>query len=299
MILKAIRTIILKPLRFIYKKIIQWLMKDTSPKRPYLCDFEKITYEVKPADILLIEGQNRVSGIIQQLTHSPWSHAAMYIGRLSDISDIHLRKLIKNKFPELTQEQLVIESQLGSGTIVSPLSKYIDDHIRICRPKGITPTDIKKVIKYSLTHLGTKYSVRHILDLARLLLPMSIIPRRLKSTLFTLRAGKPTEEICSTLIAEAFASVKFPILPHISFSEQKGYELMRRNPKLLTPSNFDYSPYFDIIKYPIFDIEHRGTYHNLPWSEKVLIDEENQITSEHSKSADTKKPTPKTPPKEN
>lgn len=38
---------------------------------------------MKPGDILLIEGHNRISGIIEYLTRSTWSHAALYVGPIS------------------------------------------------------------------------------------------------------------------------------------------------------------------------------------------------------------------------
>ena len=46
-----------------------------------------------------------------------------------------------------------------------------------------------------------------------------------------------------------------------------GVQLFRRNPKLCTPSDFDYSPYFEIIKYPFLDFATHSSYRLLPWSE--------------------------------
>ena len=87
--------------------------------------------------------------------------------------------------------------------------------MRICRPDGIAREDNQKVLSYAIRQLGMPYNVRQILDLARLLFPWSILPRRWRSSLFVYNAGDATQQICSTLIAEAFASVKFPILPVI------------------------------------------------------------------------------------
>ena len=56
------------------------------------------------------------------------------------------------------------------------------------------------------------------------------------------------------MIAEAFATVQFPILPLVQRDEGDHMQLFRRNPKLCTPSDFDYSPYFEIIKYPFLDL---------------------------------------------
>ena len=41
--------------------------------------------QIRPGDVLLVEGRSRLSRIIQLMTRSAWSHAALYIGdRLGD-----------------------------------------------------------------------------------------------------------------------------------------------------------------------------------------------------------------------
>ena len=68
------------------------------------------------------------------------------------------------------------------------------------------------------------------------------------------------------MIAEAFAAVQFPLLPLVQRGEGEQMQLYRRNPKLCTPSDFDYSPYFEIIKYPFFDLTEHAGYRLLPWT---------------------------------
>jgi hypothetical protein len=82
--------------------------------------------------------------------------------------------------------------------------------------------------------------------------------------------GDHTKTVCSTVIAEAFQNVSFPILPVIQTSAEKGYELIPRNPRLITPRDFDYSPYFEIIKYPFIQVVEQGMYRSLPWNETGL-----------------------------
>jgi hypothetical protein len=257
---------------WIFNKISAWLLQEYPSKRAYLCDFERISYEIRAGDVLLIEGRYRISGIIKQVTQSPWSHAALYIGRLHDIEDPQLRDKITKQCNCSPSSQLLVESLLGQGTVISPLTKYREDHIRICRPQGLSHIDAQHIITFMVNRLGTKYSVRQIFDLGRFLLPWRIIPGRWHSTLFEHRAGKPTEEICSSMIAEAFESIHFPILPLIRKDAQKNLELINRNPRLYTPSDFDYSPYFAIIKYPIFPVG-EISYRSLPWKEGVISDD--------------------------
>ncbi len=72
-----------------------------------------------------------------------------------------------------------------------------------------------RVIAHAIRHLGNDYDVRQLLDLARFLFPWGILPRRWRSSLFQHNAGKPTHTVCSSLLAEAFSAVGFPVLPFI------------------------------------------------------------------------------------
>ena len=66
------------------------------------------------------------------------------------------------------------------------------------------------------------------------------------------------------MLAEAFASVQYPVLPFIQSVEGGKYRWYRRNSSLFVPTDFDYSPYFDVIKYPFFG-DDLGIYKKLPW----------------------------------
>ncbi len=248
------------------KSIISWLLrKSPLPEYP-LSDFERIRYEIKPCDVVLVEGRSRVSNVIKLITQSSWSHAALYIGRIHEVEDIELREQLCKYYTGSPDQQLIIESELGTGTAVRPLTEYEGEHIRLCRPRGLAYQDAQKVVNYSIRQLGLPYDVRQIFDLARLLFPWVILPRKWRSSLFREHAGDTTETICSTMIAEAFGEIQFPILPLIKRREDDSIQLYRRNPRLCTPSHFDYSPYFDIIKYPFIDFSSHSSHRLLPWS---------------------------------
>ncbi len=249
--------------------VSEWLLKNAAPKRGYLCDFPQICTKVIPGDVLLVEGRSRISHVIKTLTQSPWSHAVLYIGRISDIQDPGLQEKIKQKYNIDPTLQLIIESELGIGTVVSPLSKYQQDHLRILRPQGLSVEDSQSIIAFAVGRLGAHYNVRHVLELARFLLPWSILPRKWGSYIFDHSVSQPLEDICSSMIAEAFQSIQFPVLPIITMDANKPIELIERNPRLFTPSDFDFSPYFSIIKYPIFPVEQNAYYHHLPWKAKM------------------------------
>ncbi len=257
--------------KWLIKGISFWLTKESKHEGAPLCDYEKISYEIRQGDVLLIEGRSRVSQVIKTITQSAWTHSALYIGRLHDIEDTEIQEHVQKHYKCDPNDQLIIEALLGHGTIIRPLSTYSKDHIRICRPKGLSGSDAQKVISFVCTHLGTDYDIRQLLDLARFMFPYSLLPRRWRSSLFQRNVGMQTRTVCSSLIAGAFASVHFPILPVIQRTEDGKMKLYRRNFRLYTPSDFDYSPYFDIIKYPYLGLEDMGIYRQLPWDKDGII----------------------------
>ncbi len=258
-------------------KITDWLMRDAPLQASPLCDFNHLSHELKQGDVLLLEGRSRVSEVIKMITQSSWTHAALYLGRISDIKDPAVVKKINEAYHGHPSDQLIIEALLGEGTIIAPLHKYREDHLRICRPSGLEPSDAQQVIAYAIQHLGFKYDVRQLFDLARFLFPWAILPRRWRSSLFEHNAGEPTHAVCSTLIAEAFGSVDFPVLPFIDRGLDGSIRFYRRNPRLMSPKDFDSSPYFDIIKYPFLGLDDLGIYRKLPWSDdEVLFNDNHQ-----------------------
>ncbi|MBT4521542.1 MAG: hypothetical protein HOC23_16205 [Halieaceae bacterium] len=261
-------------INFIRNVVVSWLKHRRPLPHTPLCNFEQICQEIKSCDVILVEGRSRVSEVIKLITQSSWSHAALYIGRLGDVDDTLLRESLRQHYSGSADVQLIIESELGMGTVVRPLTRYETEHLRICRPRGICHQDSQKVVRYAVGRLGTAYDVRQIFDLARFLFPWFIMPRRWRSSLFRARAGSSTHTVCSTMIAEAFGSIQFPILPLVKQIKQSEVKLYLRNPRLCTPSDFDYSPYFDIIKYPFLDFNNYAEQRLLPWQGAAELSEE-------------------------
>lgn len=257
-------------------RIVAWLTTD-GPPRPFpLVDFERIKYELRPGDVILVEGRTRVADVIKMITQSPWSHAMLYIGRVHDIEDAGLRARLKDFWKGPDDEQLVVEGILGKGTIITRLEDYRPDHLRICRPSGISRSDAQRVINYAIRHLGDDYNIRQLLDLMRFLMPWGVLPRRWRSSLFIHNAGDTTRTVCSTMLAEAFNAVNYPILPIIKQHAETGIQLIKRNPRLYTPRDFDYSPYFDVLKFPFVGEVSRERYRHLPWGGDHLMGNDDQ-----------------------
>ncbi len=214
---------------------------------------------LRPGDVLLVSGTEKVSRAIQYLTQSTWSHAAMYVddiaGQQTDEGEVHC----------------LIEVNVGEGCVTAPLSKYARHHVRVCRPVALTDADRKTVTDFMISKVGLKYDMRNIIDLVRYLIPGPPVPMRWRRRMLSLGSGEPTRAICSTLIAQAFAKVRYPILPRIEkvTSEKLGISrevrkeiLHIRHHSLFTPSDFDLSPYFRIIKPTI---EEGFNYKGLVW----------------------------------
>lgn len=252
---------------YLWNKFVKWLTYESPGKHSPLTNFERLRYELRQGDVLLIEGRSNVSEIIKSITQSIWTHSCLYIGRLHDVDDIALRDHIQKYRHSNPDEQLVVEAILGKGIIISSLDDYEGEHIRICRPRSITRTDSQTVIQYCIKRLGSDYNVRQIMDLARFMFPYWFLPRRWRSSLFEHNAGKPTKTVCSTMIAEAFAKIRFPIIPVVHQDKAGKLKVLRSNSKLITPRDFDHSPYFDVIKYPILDFDELGIYRTLPWDQ--------------------------------
>jgi hypothetical protein len=254
--------------------VVKWLKKEKPLPQTPLSDFERIRYELKPCDIILVEGRSRVSEVIKLITQSSWSHAALYIGRLNEIEDATMRVALARHYQGDPDVQLLIESELGLGTVVRSITVYEGEHLRLCRPRALSYGDQQQVLQYAIGRLGTAYDVRQVFDLARFLFPWFILPRWWRSSLFSTRPGGNTHTVCSTMIAEAFGHIRFPILPLVKKVEGGEVQLFMRNPKLCTPSDFDYSPYFDIIKYPFLDFQHHSEPRLLPWRGRGTLSEE-------------------------
>jgi hypothetical protein len=254
--------------------VTDWLLYEEPRKSPPLQDFHKMSESLQLADVLLFKGRARISRVISIVTQSRWTHAALYIGRCSDYpKDSEVLALIRQHFDGDVDAQLVLESLLGQGTVITPLAMYSNDSIRLCRPRGLLPKDANKVVQHAVQQVGREYDIRQLFDLARFMYPYTVLPRRWKSSLFTYKAGAATKAVCSTVLVEAFMSVKFPVIPVI---HEKGDQVSvhKRNPRLYTPRDFDYSPYFDIIKFPYLNYDQtfwglvtKGGYRDLPWDE--------------------------------
>jgi len=221
------------------RMLADYLERPASGYEPFTpSDYGALQASLKPGDVLLVEGNNHISGVIKYLTQSTWSHAALYVGPIGDRTTHDDEPLV------------LVEANLGEGVVGAPLSKYAHYHTRVCRPTGLTADDRARVCAYAAERIGFDYDLKNITDLLRYLFPLPV-PQRWRRRLMSLGSGHPTRIICSALIAQAFESVRYPILPKVTVMESKAARreiLEIRHSSLYAPRDFDISPYFEVVK---------------------------------------------------
>ena len=211
---------------------------------------------LQQGDVLLVEGASRVSVAVKYLTQSTWSHAALYVGP-------------NDRFAQ--PGDCFVEADLVEGVRSVGIGAYAGCCTRICRPVGLSMAERQAIASFVIAKLGVKYDLAHIIDLIRYLLPTPPVPVGWRRRLIGLGSGDPTRAICSTLIAEAFQSINYPILPNIDLRSAATLEcpgcvdeiLSLRHYSLFTPRDFDVSPYFQIVK-P--GLEERFDYRMVAWA---------------------------------
>lgn len=213
-------------------------------------DLEQLTMTLRPGDVLLVEGNARISQFIMYLTQSSWSHAAMYLGdALLRWGGPEAERALDRYGPEAAH--LLIESDLKDGVTVVPLSKYLDQNLRICRPRGLAGGSLDRVLAEMLMHLGVRYDQRNVFDLLRYLLPFQLLPRRFRRRSLYLGSSNSREVICSSLIAKAFYRAGMTIQPLLAppdggMPAVQGGQI--RHPSYIMPRDFDLSANFEILK---------------------------------------------------
>ncbi len=248
------------------QRLAQYLDRPAAGYEPFTpSDPEALRAALKPGDVLLVEGDNHISGVIKYLTQSTWSHAALYVGPIGERTSGDGEPLV------------LVEAVLGQGVVGAPLSKYQKYHTRICRPIGLTDDDCARVCTYAAERIGFDYDVKNIFDLMRYLFPLPV-PQRWRRRMMAIGSGHPTRIICSALIAQAFEHVHYPILPKITRleSETARREILEiRHSSLYAPRDFDISPYFALVKPTIergFDYR-RMAWAHLPHTLELVADE--------------------------
>jgi len=215
---------------------------------------------LQKGDIVLVDGNTRISTAIKYLTQSTWSHACLYVGEKG--ADSSLLNLL--------------EASLKNGVHLTNLDHYANSNLRICRPVNLSAEEAEQLAEFASQRIGHQYDLKNVTDLIRYIIQKPAVPNRYRRSLLSLGSGEPTRAICSTLIAESFQSIDYPILPRRrGEGEQSGGVPLLYRPHFthFTPRDFDLSPYFRVVKPTI---ESGFDHHSLIWEpsdiEKNSID---------------------------
>ncbi|GIL06703.1 MAG: hypothetical protein BroJett031_32230 [Betaproteobacteria bacterium] len=248
--------------RWIGAKLADYLTRPVGRPSATTSDAHALAAALQPGDVLLVEGNTRISVAIKYLTQSTWSHATLYVGRRPELAPID------------GEPAELIEADLKHGVRAVPLSTYATLHTRICRPVGLTDEDRERVIRFAIGRIGHRYDLRNVIDLARYLLRTPPVPAQYRRRLLAFGSGDPTRAICSTLIAQAYQSVRYPILPEVTREKladphcshcYREY-LHIRHHSLYAPRDFDISPYFRIVKPTL---ERGFDYRRVLWADRI------------------------------
>jgi hypothetical protein len=239
-------------MNFVARKVGGWLVRYLSKENKSASigtptNIDAVRHCVRPGDVILVEGNTKFSTAIKYLTQSTWSHTTLYVGTIQ----------VNGK----TYTGQIIEADISRGIIHSNLSELKGYHLRICRPIGLEMTEINFLRDYAVSKLGGSYDLRNVFDLVRYLVPVLPFPAARRRKLLSFGSGEPTKAICSTLVAQVFEQIRYPILPTVN---RKHY-LSQRDHTLFTPRDFDVSPYFQIIKPTV---ELGFDFRTFEWSKK-------------------------------
>jgi hypothetical protein len=175
-------------------------------------------------DVLLSEGNTRVSHLIKRVTGSPWSHVSMYVGPLEDGHD----------------PRCIVEADIAAGVRSIRLSELDALNVRVLRPASLDSTRRSRLAEWVTSRIGSEYDHAHALQLGRRLLRL---PLRRETGPASTATSTATRFICCSLLVHAFASVGLSIAPLRACSDAK----VCVDPASITPADFEQAPLFEVI----------------------------------------------------
>ena len=245
------------------RQVARWLARE---RRHYVriegLHLRQYDHLLRPGDLILVEGNTRFSAIVKALTQSTWSHIVMVVGPYAPI----------DPEDDSGDPNILMEVDVQKGVIAVPLSKYAHANTRICRPMGLSSDDVERLCRFMTDRQGMTYDLRNIWGMLGYFFPWPGWLGRRRRAAQRLDSGDADKRICSSLIAEAFQSIRYPILPRYAEDERDGRPfvpeeviLQKRHHSLFAPRDFDLSPYFAVVKPTLEGFNFR----HLQWREEA------------------------------
>jgi permuted papain-like amidase YaeF/Yiix C92 family enzyme len=201
----------------------------TQPVKRYspatTADPESLSAVLRNGDVLLTEGNTRAAALIKRITRSTWSHVSMYVGPLEDGPN----------------PPCIVEADITQGVRSIRLSELEGLNVRVLRPIGLNDAVRSRLAEWVVSRIGGEYDLKHAWMLARSFLrlpPKLSIPPAPNGI-----AESATRFICSSLLANAFALVGYPILPiHTAATA-----VSTADHRYVIPGDFERASVFEVV----------------------------------------------------
>jgi len=199
-------------------------VKQCAP--PSTGDIDVLGAILRPGDVLLTDGNSRMAALVRRVTRSTWSHVSMYVGPLEHSAD----------------PRCIVEADVAAGVRAVRLSELRGLRVRVLRPTGLVDADRRRLADWVVSRIGDEYDMAHAWALGRRLLRLPLAwntapaPRSL--------AQGAMQFICSTLLAQAFVVVGYPIAP-----AQVGIrDAWAADHRYVTPRDFERAHGFEVVR---------------------------------------------------
>jgi hypothetical protein len=186
---------------------------------------ESLATRLRRGDVLLSEGNTRVSRLIKRLTGSRWSHVSIYVGPLDEGSD----------------PRCVVEADMAVGVRSIRLSELGAVSVRVLRPASLDSTKRNRLVEWVTSRIGDEYDHAHALLLGRRLLRLA--PRTRPAASASTATGTARRFICCSLLVHAFASIGLAIVPGRACPDAEECA----DPSSITPGDFEKAAMFEVV----------------------------------------------------
>ncbi len=203
----------------------RFLQKEVRHEIPFELHLDELLEALEPADVILTSGNRKLGKIIQHITRSPWSHAAMYVGngKLIEADDISYQN------GRFVREEKRVR--------YNPIDKYLQHHIRIKRP--VLLEQPQRVIDFVKAHEGMPYDNTSI---ARLVFQqLGFRNYDSKHNLGGCKEQTCNTVHCSGLLARVFQEVDYPINPTVISIKDGKAVYGKRHSSQIVPADFDFA----------------------------------------------------------
>ncbi len=194
--------------------------------------------QLKPADIILVHGENPVFRAIQRRSNSYWNHVAV---------------VLQSPQPALGIRGAFIIGAIDSGIEVHRLRKYSEEmdkfDIGVKRFPGLTEEMRNHIISYMLNKIDAPYDYTRLVGYLLEGVLKFFLPKKLfKKVRRFLIASQPNAFVCSTFIQHAFfESVSAKMQPQ-TFAREHMRSLLEIEE--VTPADFARSANYEWIFNP-------------------------------------------------